>query len=161
MQLLIAETVVKHFKSMNTKHLGSLLNNWEQSFEKLHKSYFGYFRTISTLAIALIGLIIGLKPEVIPEENAKVFFIIGISLLGLCIIFSLVVQYYEVNQYRQETKIRKDQVLDYVQDPESNNLQLSEINKHWIFILSEYLTFISLILSIAALIGYVYFSEFI
>ncbi len=92
---------------MKKEHLGSLLEKWEQSFEKSDKSYFSYFRTISTLTVALIGLIIGLKPDSIPNENAKLFFLLGIALLGSCLIFSLVVQYYQVYQDKQETKIRK------------------------------------------------------
>ena len=42
-------------------YLKELFTKWEQSQEKKDKTYFEYFKSISTLSVALIGLLIGLK----------------------------------------------------------------------------------------------------
>ena len=74
---------------MDKKFFKELVNNLEQSQEKKDTSYFEYFKSISTLSVALIGLLIGLKASPIPNQEAKVAFLITIILIGLCILFSL------------------------------------------------------------------------
>lgn len=145
---------------MDRKFLGDLFYKFEQSQEKKDKSYFEYFKTISTISVALIGLLIGLKAAPFPNQEAKFAFFITIILIGLCILFSLIIQFYEVVGYKQEVKTRESHILKYVENPAENNLQIDNLNKHWIFKFSEIATFSCLLLSVFSLIIYVYFLEF-
>jgi len=145
---------------MDKIYLKKLFNDWELTQEKRDKSFFLYFRNISTLSVALIGLIIGLKPTPIPNQDAKVLFLITIILIGLCILFSLATQFYEVISYKQEIDARKKNIIKYIENPSENNLQIENLYKPVIYKFFEIMTFSCLILSILSLIVYVYFLEF-
>ena len=92
---------------MDKKFLKELFNNLEQSQEKQDISYFNFFKSISTLSVGLIGLLIGLKASPIPNQEAKVAFLITIILIALCILFSLATQFYEVTFYNKAVGVRK------------------------------------------------------
>ena len=145
---------------MDKKFLKELFNDLEQSQEKKDKSYFDFFKSISTLSVGLIGLLIGLKSSPIPNQEAKVAFLITIILIALCILFSLATQFYEVTFYNKAVGVRKLHIQSYIESPSENNLQETIIEKPKVFIFFERMTFFCLILSILALISYVYFLEF-
>lgn len=145
---------------MDKKHLKELFTKWEQSQNKKDEKYFEYFKSISTLSVALIGLLIGLKASPIPNLNAKIAFLITIILIGLCILFSLATRFYEVAVYKKEVEVRKNHILEYIDNPSENNLQIDNLGKHWFYIFSEISTFVCLLLSILTLIAYVFFLEF-
>lgn len=145
---------------MNKIFLKELFNKWELSQEKKDKSYFEYFKSISTLSVALIGLLIGLKASPIPNQSAKIAFLITIILIGLCILFSLATRFYEVVAYKREVETRKSHILVYIENPSENELQIDNLGKHWFYKFSEITTFSCLLLSIISLIFYVYFLEF-
>jgi F0F1-type ATP synthase assembly protein I len=145
---------------MDKTHLKNLFNKLEETQDKKDKSYFEYFKSISTLSVALIGLLIGLKASPIPNQYAKVAFLITIILIGLCILFSLATRFYEVTAYKQEVESRKLHISKYVENPADNNLQIDQLGKSWFYKFSEILTFSCLLLSIITLIFYVYFLEF-
>lgn len=145
---------------INNNHLKELFVNFEDSQIKKDTSYFEYFKSISTLSVALIGLLIGLKSDRIPNQEAKIAFLITIILIGLCILFSLAVRFYEVVSYKDEVELRRLHILKYIDYPSENILQIDNLNKHWIYKFCEIATFVCLLLSILALISYVYFLEF-
>ena len=145
---------------MDKKFLKELFNNLEQSQEKQDISYFNFFKSISTLSVGLIGLLIGLKASPIPNQEAKVAFLITIILIALCILFSLATQFYEVTFYNKAVGVRKLHIQSYIENPTENNLQETIIEKPKVYIFFERMTFFCLILSILALISYVYFLEF-
>ena len=145
---------------MDKKFFKVLVNNLEHSQEKKDTSYFEYFKSISTLSVALIGLLIGLKASPIPNQEAKVAFLITIILIGLCILFSLATRFYEITSYKKAVDVRKQHILKYIDNHSKNNLQIDNLNKHWIYKFCEIATFVCLLLSILALISYVYFLEF-
>jgi hypothetical protein len=146
---------------MNKEDFKNKVNNVVEAREQYEKSNFTFFKGLTTIYVALIGLLIGLKPSNIPNLNAKWLFLTTICLIGLCILFSLVVQFYEVIFHKQTIDARKQILKEYIDDPVGAGfLQVVEIKGSKFFRLFEILTFSCLILSITSLIFYVYFSEF-
>jgi uncharacterized ion transporter superfamily protein YfcC len=145
---------------MENKIVHKLVNEFTETVEKYNASFFGFFKNISTLSVGLIGLLIGLKPDVIPNPISKLCFLTGISLLGLSILFSLVVQHYELNYREQQNKIRLQNILSYIQNPADNIMQKGEVSKHKAYKFSEKLTYYCFGLSIVSLIFYVAFLEY-
>ncbi|MCB6062602.1 hypothetical protein [Flavobacterium psychrophilum] len=145
---------------MDLKIVKELSNSFEQSQAKKYNSYFEYFKSISSLSVGLIGLLIGLKSSPIPNQEAKVAFLIAIILIALCILFSLAIRFYEIVAYKQEVEYRRLNILKYIENPSENKVQIGNINKHKFYKFSEIATFVCLLLSILALISYVYFLEF-
>ena len=150
----------RNTEKMDRKFLKELFNSLEITQDKKDNSYFEYFKSISTLSVALIGLLIGLKATPIPNQEAKVAFLTTIILIGLCILFSLATRFYEVVFYKKSVDVRKKHILEYIENPSENNLQLDNLDKHWIFTFFELATFFCLLLTILSLVLYVYFLEF-
>ena len=145
---------------MDKKYLKDLFVRFEQSQNEKDKSHFDFFKSISTLSVALIGLLIGLKASPIPNPEAKVSFLITIILIGLCVLFSLASRFYEVASRNNEVEIRREMILNYVSNPEENDLQIEQIKKPRIYKFFEICTYVCLSLSIIALIAYVFFLDF-
>ena len=145
---------------MNSKAVHKLVDEFTVTVEKYNTSFFGFFKNISTLSVALIGLLIGLKPAVIPNQYAKLFFLLSIILIGLCILFSLIVQHYELNYREQANNIRLRNIQSYILNPSENIMQKEGVNKKPIYVISEILTYFCFGTSIISLILYVAFLEF-
>jgi len=145
---------------MDKRFLKELFGNFEESQKDRDKVYFDFFKSITTLSVALIGLLIGLKAELIPNRAAQFAFLITIILIGLCILFSLGVRFYEVVSGNDSVEARKKHILKYIENPDENNLQIEQLDKSKIYKFFEIATFVCLTLSIIALIFYVVFLEF-
>ena len=145
---------------MDKRFLKELFGNFEESQKDRDKVYFDFFKSITTLSVALIGLLIGLKAEPIPNLAAQFAFLITIILIGLCILFSLGVRFYEVASGNDSVEARKKHILKYIENPDENNLQIEQLDKSKIYKFFEIATFVCLTLSIIALIFYVVFLEF-
>ncbi len=145
---------------MDTKFLKELFGEFEKSQKNREKVYFNFFKSITTLSVALIGLLIGLKAEPIPNQDARFAFLITIILIGLCILFSLAVQFYEVIYESESVEARRKHILKYIENPSENLLQIEHLHKSKIYKFFEIMTFLCFLLSIIALIFYVYFLEF-
>ena len=143
---------------MNKSHLNKLIDTFQSSQDKKDKSYYSFFRNVSTLNIALIGLLIGLQPQTLPSQMTKYLFLLSVSLIGLCILSSLGVQYGEVSSLKQAAKIRYKQILEYTQNPDESNSSPDIADKNKLESFFEKMTFVCLTLSIVSLILYVYFS---
>jgi hypothetical protein len=145
---------------MDKNHLKELFKQFDNSNLNHEKAYFNFFKVLTTICIGLIGLLIGLNKTPINNQFAKVAFLISLILIGFCIMFSLVVQFYEVISYKKEVEIRRMNILKYIDNPNENNLQIEILVKHRIYTIFEILTFVSLILSIFSLIIYSYYINF-
>ena len=141
-------------------NINSRLQDLVDSQNKHDTSYFEFYKSITSISVALIGLLIGLKAESIPNQSAQYSFLISIILLGLCTLFSLAARFYEVTSSRDEIETRKNMLLKYIQNPDENEYQFEPVDKHIIYKISEIGTFVCLVLSILSLIFYVYFLEF-
>jgi 1,4-dihydroxy-2-naphthoate octaprenyltransferase len=145
---------------MDKKYLKELAEKLELAQEKKDKTYFDFFKSVSTLSVALIGLLIGLKASPIPNQSAKYFFLLTIVLIGLCILFSLATQFYESIFDNQKAEVRQKQLVKYIENPDGNNIQVDRLKKVKLYKFFEIMTFVCLVLSILSLILYVYFLEF-
>ena len=145
---------------MDKTYLKELAEKFEIAQDKKDKSYFNFFKSISTLSVALIGLLIGLKAEPIPNQDAKFVFLLTIILIGLCILFSLITQFYELIFDNQKAELRKKQLLKYIENTDENNIQVDSTKGVKFYRFFEIMTFVCLVLSILSLISYVYFLEF-
>ena len=145
---------------MDKTFLKELFVNFEQSQKNRSEKYFDFFKSITTLSVGLIGLLIGLKAEPIPNPFAQFAFLIAIILIGLCILFSLAVRFYELVSGNDEIGVRKKHILEYIENPSVNNFLGEQLDKPKIYKFFEISTFVCLLLSIIALIFYVYFLEF-
>ena len=146
---------------MNREDLKRKVTDVVDARDQYEKSNFAYFKGLTTISVALIGLLIGLKPSNIPNHSAKILFLVTICLIGLCILFSLIVQFYEVIFDKQKIDARVKILKEYLDDPVgAGSVQFAEIEDVKFFLLFKILTFSCLIFSIISLIFYVYFSEF-
>ncbi|KYG76473.1 hypothetical protein AWN68_05410 [Roseivirga echinicomitans] len=139
--------------------LKSKYDNLILSDQKKDESRNTFFKTLSTLSAALLGLLVGLKPSLISDQNAKTAFIICLISIATCIIFSIGTMYYEVLSSIKIFNTRKQELSNYVKKNEEYSITLFH-RKHWIFWLFELLALLSMIVYLAFLIIYVYHIEY-
>ena len=142
------------------KNVKSLFVNIEKSHIEYSKTFFSFFKSITTMSTGLIALLIGLKPVKIPDLDSRVCFLLSIFLIGLCILFSLIVQYKEVYLKKSEIDIREQQLKKYVGEETDSNVLTEEIQINKFYIFFEKATYFCLLLSIITLNLYVYFLYF-
>jgi hypothetical protein len=111
-------------------------------------------RHLSTISIGFLGLLVGLKPELMPNCNSKFFFIVTVVFLSLGILFLTILSYYETLNYQKEINLRKKQIEEYDIEKGFQIDHVPQGNLKY-FITS---TFCFLALSIISLMIYVYFS---
>ncbi len=140
--------------------LVSKINKLTESHYEYVQSKNSYYNKITTLSVGLIGLLVGLKPDSIPDYSSKILFLITIILIAFCILLSLISQHYHVSYHKQQSSSRKEQLLEYTRDTTNNKLQMNSLKKSRIYKISEKLTFVFLVLYLLSLILYVYFLEF-
>ncbi len=142
---------------MIDENIKNHLNNIVDTQKKENDSYFSFLRHLATILIGFLGLLIGLKPNALPNQNSKIFFLISITLIALSIIFLSICLFYETKIYRKELKIRQKHLNDYINSDKKESIQTDNLEPDNLKTF-EIITFILLILSIASLILYVYFS---
>lgn len=127
--------------------------------DKEKTEYFSFLRHLTTISIGFLGLLIGLKPEVLPNEYSKILFLVTIVLLSLGVLFLTICLFHETIQSREELKVRKKQLLEYVDSVNIASVQIDNIGfgKLKIF---EIITFSFLIASLISLISYIYVLTF-
>ena len=147
-------------KEIFKNNVKSLFENIEKSHIEFSKSFFSFFKGITTMSTGLIALLIGLKPKKIPDFDSKVLFLLSISLIGLCILSSLIVQYKEVYLKKSETEIREQQLRKFLDKKEGDDVLIDNIPISRFYVFFEKMTYVCLLLSIISLVFYVYFLEF-
>jgi hypothetical protein len=127
--------------------------------DKEKTEYFSFLRHLTTISIGFLGLLIGLKPEILPNEYSKILFLVTIVLLSLGVLFLTICLFHETIQSRKELKVRKKQLLEYVDSENTASVQIDNIGfgKLKIF---EIITFSFLIASLLSLILYIYVLTF-
>ncbi|MFV5688099.1 hypothetical protein ACM55M_05685 [Flavobacterium sp. ZT3R25] len=144
-------------KTMIDENIKNHLNNIINTEKKETESYFSFLRHLATISIGFLGLLIGLKPETLPNQNSKVFFLVTITLIAFGILFLSICLFYETKKYREEIKVRQKQLNEYLDSDKKEDVQISHLDPGNLKIF-EITTFILLILSIFSLILYVYYS---
>ncbi|MFV8369362.1 hypothetical protein [Flavobacterium sp. LB2R40] len=142
---------------MIDENIKNHLNNIINTEKKETESYFSFLRHLATISIGFLGLLIGLKPETLPNQNSKVFFLVTITLIAFGILFLSICLFYETKKYREEIKVHQKQLNEYLDSDKKEDVQISHLDPGNLKIF-EIITFILLILSIFSLILYVYYS---
>ncbi|MES2812745.1 MAG: hypothetical protein V4670_09780 [Bacteroidota bacterium] len=142
---------------MIDKNIKSHLDNLVSTEKKESESYFSYLKHLSTISIGFLGLLIGLKPETLPNQCSKIFFLTTIILIALGTLFLTICSFYETKKHREEIKVRKKQLNEYLDSDKKESIQIDHIDPGYLQIF-EIITFTLLILSIFSLILYVYYS---
>ena len=128
--------------------------------QKSEDVYFSFLRHLTTLCIGFLGLLIGLKPEKMPNHCSALLFFGTISSLSLGILFLTICIFYETKDARKEKEIRRQFVIDLIDNPKQSVFQSSQIPKdsRGTF---QFIAFAMLILSILFIILYTYYSTLI
>ena len=113
--------------SINQNNVKKLTENLQKSHNEYSSSYYTFFKNITTICTGLIALIIGLKPEQILCFYSKVFFLLSISFIGLCILFSLIVQYAEIYIKKELIKISNSQLINYIENPDKSKIMSNSV----------------------------------
>lgn len=127
--------------------------------DKEKSEYFSFLRHLTTISIGFLGLLIGLKPDVLPNEYSKILFLVTIVLLSLGVLFLTICLFHETIQSREELKVRKKQLVEYIDSEKINSLQIDNLGTGNLKFF-EILTFSLLISSLFSLISYIYVSTF-
>lgn len=125
--------------------------------QKSEEVYFSFLRHLTTLCIGFLGLLIGLKPEKLPNHYSELLFFATISSLSLGILFLTICIFYETKDASKEKEIRRKFVIDLINNPKENVFQSSQIpaDNRGIF---QFIAFGLLVSSILFIITYTYFS---
>lgn len=114
-----------------------------------------FLRNIATISSGMLGLLVGLRPETIPNQYSKGLYLASLVLISLGILFVVISLHYEVSLCKQQVKAQKQMLSEYIQT--GKDYQHVELPKSLIYRISEPLSFFCLILSIVTLILYVSF----
>jgi len=125
--------------------------------EKSEQVYFSFLRHLTTMCIGFLGLLIGLKPEKLPNHYSELLFFGTISSLSLGILFLTICIFYETKNARIEKEVRRQFLIDYIDNPIDNKFQSTQIpnDSRSIF---QFIAFGLLIISVIFIIIYTYFS---
>jgi hypothetical protein len=128
----------------------------ESSENKRMDSLFRFYRTITTLSVGLLGLLIGLKPAEPLQEDPKLYFLSGLSLLVASILFSLIVQYYETILLNRESNVYLKEINNTQTQQSGRASKTVRVNTGWIYQAVQILTCVCLALSLISLTYYAY-----
>lgn len=119
-----------------------------------------YVSGVSTMLIGLLGLLIALKPDEIPQYNQKITYLIALILIALGVLASLVFLFSEVAYVkRSRDEMNKKLLSQY--NPNIKTISIDAILRYEkLYRFCEKLTYICLILSMIALIWYYCLVEF-
>ena len=124
--------------------------------QKSEEVYFSFLRHLSTLCIGFLGLLIGLKPEKLPNNYSELLFLGTISSLSLGILFLSICIFYETKNARIEMDVRRQFIIDFIDKPKDNIFQFKQVPKGFRGVF-EIISFVLLISSILCIIAYSYF----
>lgn len=116
-----------------------------------------WLKNLTTISIALFGLIISLKSKGEKTNIESILFIISISSLGLGILFSLASLYAEVNALSRLKKKYEEYLIKYLDGKDEN--KYDEIRPAFFYRICGNIYLIFYILSLISLILYSVISE--
>lgn len=119
--------------------------------ERNEKTY-TWFRTIVTISVGLVGILISFKSDETTSSLKSLFFVITISSLGLGILFSLVFLLAEVNVLNRTLKNRTKYLFSRLDG--KDELEIEKILPAFSYKIAYYLSFVFYIIALFGLIGY-------
>ena len=136
------------------------LDKMQKTITNRDKSYFAYIKSLSQILVVLLGFLIGLKSNVPLNNIPKVLFLLSITLIGLTILFSQRLLFYEVSIQENEVKAYRQSLIKLQNQTEKASFVLVKSKKEKFFQFFEKATFYCFGLSIISLIFYCIFSYF-
>ncbi len=143
-----------------SEFLRNQIASFQKSQDERDSALFSFLRNVTTLSTGLLGLLVGLKPDVIDVCSAKYCFLLAIALLALGILSSVVGQFYQVHLSRKIREIRKKMLADALSSDSSANSLIEIAEKPMIYSLAEKTSYASIALSMILLVMYVFYMEF-
>ena len=130
------------------------LNKMQKAIDVRDKSYFAYIKSLSQILVVLFGFLVGLKSDVPLNNIPKVLFLISIISIGLTILFSQRLLFYEVSIQENVVKAYKQTLSNLQSQIEKTPFVLVVSDKEKFFQLFEKMTFFCFVLSILSLMFY-------
>ncbi|NBG65401.1 hypothetical protein [Acidiluteibacter ferrifornacis] len=132
------------------------LDNMYSLYYKSKDRFNLFIRSISTISITLLGLLISLKDKTEIDLVANRFFLVSIILLALTVFFTLIVQFLEGDKLNKAFQEQKEGLQSSESNKDLNSIQVTLVDKSKSSKFFEIGTYIFLILSITSLIFYSY-----
>ena len=121
----------------------------------IEKKYL-FVKFITSLAITLIGLLVALTEFDPLTHVAKILFLTSISLLLLCVLFSLLFLSSESEFHKKSAETRLKSLEEYSSHPENSVWQFEYVEIGKFYEVCEKLSFVFLFLWGFSLVSYVY-----
>lgn len=120
---------------MKEETIQRLILKNDDSSEKYVSSKYVFSKLITTISITLVGLLVSLTKFDSLNYKSKMFFFSSLSILVLCILFSLIFLFSEQAYLKKEAGIRLNMLLKYMENPSTEKLQVeySGIGKPFLF----------------------------
>ena len=138
---------------MITQHeANKRINEIGEIAEERNEKTYAWFRTIITISVGLMGILISFKSDDTTSSLKSLFFVITISSLGLGILFSLIFLLAEVNVLNRTMKNRTKYLFSRLDG--KDGLEIEKILPATLYRFAYTLSFIFYIVSLFSLIGY-------
>ena len=120
---------------MEEKATQKLIDKYDDVSEKYVQSKYVFSKLLTTISITLVGLLAALTDFDSLNYDSKKLFLTSLTLLVLCILFSLVFLFSEQAYLKKEAGIRMNMLTKYMGSPSTNKLQVeySGIGKFALF----------------------------
>ena len=120
---------------MNKEAAQKLIDKYDDVSEKYVQSKYIFSKLLTTISITLVGLLASLTDFDSLNHDSKILFLTSLSILVLCILFSLTFLFSEQSYLKKEAGIRMKMLTEYMGSPSTNKLQVeySGIGKFSLF----------------------------
>ncbi len=120
---------------MREETIQRLISKNDDTSEKYVASKYVFSKLITTISITLVGLLVSLTKFDSLNYDSKKLFLTSLSILVLCILFSLIFLFSEQSYLKKEADIRLNMLLKYMENPSGEKLQVeySGIGKFFLF----------------------------
>jgi hypothetical protein len=120
---------------MNKDSAQKLIDKYDEVSEKYVSSKYIFSKLLVTISITLVGLLASLTNFETLDHDSRKLFLTSLSILVLCILFSLIFLFSEQSYLKKEAGIRMNMLSSYMLNPSEQKLQVeySGIGKFFLF----------------------------
>lgn len=140
---------------MREENIQKLISKHDDTSEKYVSSKYVFSKLITTISITLVGLLVSLTKFDVLNYNSKKLFLTSLTILVLCILFSLTFLFSEQAYLKREAQIRLNMLLQYMENPIRQKLQVEYSGIGRFFLFCEKLSFVCFGLWSVSLLLYV------
>lgn len=130
----------------------SRLKELEKITDERNDKLYAWFRTLVTISVGLIGILISFKSDETTSSLKSIFFMITISTLGLGILCALVVLFSEVHVLNRTRKNRMGHLISQLDG--QGGLVFDEIKPSLLYKIAYNLSFLFYFIALIGLITY-------